>query len=296
MDSEQKDVYDVAARPIIDSVLDGFNGTVFAYGQTSSGKTHTMSGPDITDVDMQGIIPRMVRTLFSHIDNSPMSVEFTVKVSYAEIYKEKIKDLLNPRFKDMQVFEDKVKGIYIKGITEEFITDESGIYTLMAKGGKNRTVASTKMNEASSRSHAMFTVTVTMSNQDDGSKKVGRLYLVDLAGSEKVNKTGAAGERLEEAAAINKSLSTLGQVIYSLTDKKRTYVPYRDSKLTRILQSSLGGNSKTCMIITLSPAQINLAETLSSLRFGQRAMAVQNKPKQNKELSSNELKVMLMRA
>lgn len=167
----------------------------------------------------------------------------------------------------MKIYENKIKGVYVDGLTEEPIGDELSIYNLMKKGNKNRTVAATRMNEASSRSHSLFTLTVAMANQDDGTRKIGRLHLVDLAGSEQVNKTGASGNTLEEAKSINKSLSTLGMVILALV-KKQPYVPYRDSKLTRVLQNSLGGNSKTCVIITLSPAKNNLAETLSSIRFG----------------------------
>ena len=221
----------------------------------------------------------MVRTLFSHIDSSPESVEFTVKVSFAEIYKEKIKDLMKPKNSNLQILTDKARGIYIQGISEEYITDEHGIYEIMRIGNKNRTTAATKMNEASSRSHALFTLTVTMTNPEDGSKKIGKLFLVDLAGSEKVSKTGASGGTLDEAKSINKSLTVLGQVIMALTEKKKGHVPYRDSKLTRILQDSLGGNSKTCMIVTLSPSQGNIQETISSLRFGARAMNVKNTPK-----------------
>ena len=295
-DSFQMDVYEVAAKPIVESVLEGFNGTVLTYGQTSSGKTHTMTGPSIDDPEQKGIIPRMVETVFQDIDEADDHLEFTVKVAYCEIYLEKIRDLLYPEKSNLKISEDKARGTYIAGLSEEYASNEADVYALMKLGHKNREVAATNMNEGSSRSHAIFMLTVTQNNTKDLSAKSGKLYLVDLAGSEKVGKTGAEGKRLDEAKNINKSLSTLGQVIFSLTDGKSTHVPYRDSKLTRVLQDSLGGNSKTSLIITCSPASYNEQETLSTLRFGVRAKAVKNKPKVNKEYSIAELKMLLNQA
>jgi kinesin family protein 5 len=295
-DSIQNEVYEVAARPIVDSVLEGFNGTVLTYGQTSSGKTHTMTGPSIDDVNQRGIIPRMVNTVFTHIENSDDHLEFTVKVAYCEIYLEKIRDLLSPDKNNLKISEDKNRGIYIVDLTEEYVINSQEVYNLMKTGHSNREVGYTHMNEGSSRSHAIFSLTVTQTNTRDLSSKSGKLYLVDLAGSEKVGKTGAEGKRLDEAKNINKSLSTLGLVIFSLTDGKSTHVPYRDSKLTRVLQDSLGGNSKTSLIITCSPASYNEPETLSTLRFGIRAKAIKNKPKVNKEYSVAELKMLLNQA
>lgn len=292
----QATVYDKAAKPIVDSVLEGFNGTVFAYGQTSSGKTFTMTGPSIDDEDLKGIIPRMVSTVFDTIANSEDHLEFTVKVSYAEIYMEKIRDLLNPEKSNLKIHEDKSRGVYIADLTEEYVSEESEVYQLMKLGGTNREVGSTNMNEGSSRSHSIFALTIAQNNTVDYSAKAGKLYLVDLAGSEKVLKTGAEGKRLEEAKGINKSLTMLGLVIYSLTDGKSTHVPYRDSKLTRVLQDSLGGNAKTSLIITCSPHPYNEAETLSTLRFGIRAKAIKNKPKVNRELTVAELKLILAKA
>lgn len=170
---------------------------------------------------------------------------------------------------------------------------DSEVYELMRKGNGNRSVAATNMNAESSRSHSLFVLTITMTNNDDGSCKTGKLFLVDLAGSEKIQKTGAVGQTLEEAKNINKSLTTLGKVIVALTDKKATHVPYRESKLTRILSESLGGNSKTCLIITASPHPFNEAETLSTLRFGARARNIKNAPKVNKEYTIPELKKLL---
>lgn len=292
-ESTQQEVYDVAARPIIDAVVDGFNGTVFAYGQTASGKTYTMQGDDADDVEKQGIIPRMVRTIFSRIESASSDIEFAVQVSMAEIYKEKVRDLLDPRKDNLEVREDKVVGVYIKNLTEQFCVSEHEVYELMAIGNKHRRVASNNVNDQSSRSHALFSLTMTMKNTADGSSKRGKLHLVDLAGSEKTSKTGAVGNLLEEAASINLSLTTLGRVIVALTDRNVHHVPYRESKLTRILSESLGGNSKTCMIVTVSPHPSNEQETLSSLRYGARAQNIRNAAKVNKEYSVLELKVLL---
>jgi kinesin family protein 5 len=295
-ESTQKQVYETAAMPIIQSVLDGFNGTVLAYGQTSSGKTFTMTGYDIEDPSLKGVVPRMIDTVFSHIENSQEHIEFAVKVSYCEIYMEKIKDLLAPHKNNLQVHEDKARGIFIQDITEEYVSSEFEVMELMKIGTQNREVGFTCMNEGSSRSHSIFLITLQQTNTIDFSCKVGKLFLVDLAGSEKVSKTKAGGKRLDEAKNINKSLSTLGMVINSLTDGKSTHVPYRDSKLTRVLQDSLGGNSKTTLIITCSPSVYNLQETLGTLRFGIRAKAVKNKAHVNREYTVSELKLLLAKA
>eukprot|EP00347_Sterkiella_histriomuscorum_P007099 403350261 len=293
MASTQKEVYDIAAKPIIDSVLEGFNGTIFAYGQTSSGKTHTMQGPDIENLEMQGIIPRMVRTVFNRIETANENIEFTVKLSMIEIYMEKIKDLLDPSKDNLKIHEDKQKGVYIDNVTETYVSEELEVQDIMKLGNSNRSISATLMNAESSRSHSIFILTVTQNNLEDLSCKTGKLYLVDLAGSEKIAKTGAVGQTLDEAKTINKSLTTLGKVITALTDKKSSHVPYRESKLTRILQESLGGNSRTCLIITCSPHPYNDAETLSTLRFGQRARNIKNQAKMNREFTVPELKRLL---
>lgn len=294
--SPQFAIYEAAARPIVESVLEGFNGTVFAYGQTGSGKTFTMMGANVDDEQLRGIIPRMINTVFSTILSASDHLEFTVKVGYCEIYMEKIKDLLNPVKNNLKVHEDKSRGVYIADLTEVYVSEEAEVYNLMKMGTANREVAATQMNEGSSRSHSLFLMTISQNNTIDFSAKTGKLYLVDLAGSEKVGKTGAEGKRLDEAKTINKSLSTLGLVITSLTDGKSTHVPYRDSKLTRVLQDSLGGNSKTSLIITCSPSVFNEAETVSTLRFGIRAKQIKNKPKVNKEYTIAELKLLLSKA
>ncbi|CAI2382742.1 unnamed protein product [Moneuplotes crassus] len=289
----QREVYEKAAKPIIEGVLKGFNGTVFAYGQTGSGKTHTMQGPDIEDLEQQGIVPRMVRTIFNRINSLDDNVEYTIKVSMAEIYMEKIKDLLDPTKVNLKIKKDKDRGIYVQDLTEQYIASETDVYDIMKVGNDNRTVASTQMNDASSRSHSIFIMNIAQNNLDDHSSKSGNLYLVDLAGSEKVAKTNVRGTQLEEAKGINQSLSTLGKVIHALTDKKTTHVPYRESKLTRILTESLGGNAKTCLIITCSPSPYNELETISTLRFGTAARNIKNKPKVNREYTVAELKLIV---
>jgi len=288
--SYQQEVYDFSAKNIVESVLEGFNGTIFAYGQTSSGKTHTMQGV-IDNPEKEGIIPRMIRHLFNFIVNSSSDTEYIVKVSMIEIYMEKIKDLIDPERTNLNVREDKAKGIYIEDLSEHYVVSEDEVLDIMKHGSDNRSVAATNMNEHSSRSHSIFIMTIHQNNVKDLSAKTGKLYLVDLAGSEKISKTGATGLTLEEAKTINRSLTTLGMVINSLTDGKSTHIPYRESKLTRVLQESLGGNAKTCLIITCSPSIYNEAETLSTLRFGLRAKKIKNKPKINKETTVAELKI-----
>ena len=295
-ESRQKDVFDFSIRSTVDDILNGYNGTVFAYGQTGAGKSYTMMGADIDDDDSRGIIPRIVEQIFASILTSPGNVEYTVRVSYMEIYMEKIRDLLQPSNDNLPVHEEKTKGVYVKGLLEIYVSSVQEVYEVMRRGGAARATAATNMNQESSRSHSIFVITITQKNVETGSAKSGQLFLVDLAGSEKVGKTGATGQTLEEAKKINKSLSALGMVINSLTDGKSTHIPYRDSKLTRILQESLGGNSRTTLIINCSPSSYNDAETLSTLKFGVRAKAIKNKAKINAELSPTELKQLLKKA
>ena len=182
----------MAAKPIIDSVLEGFNGTIFAYGQTSSGKTHTMTGK-IDDMELQGIVPRMVRNVFNRISTADECIDFEVKVSMVEIYNEKVKDLLNPVNANLAIRQDKKRGIYLQDVKEEYIGNDSEVYSIMETGNSNRSIAETKMNAESSRSHSMFSMTITQTNREDLSVKSGKLFLVDLAGSEKLSKTEAKG-------------------------------------------------------------------------------------------------------
>ena len=255
-----------------------------------------MMGADIDDEEQRGIIPRIVEQMFASILRSPGNIEYTVRVSYMEIYMEKIRDLLVPQNDNLPVHEEKSRGVYVKGLLEIYVSSVQEVYEVMRRGGAARATAATNMNQESSRSHSIFVITITQKNVETGSAKSGQLFLVDLAGSEKVGKTGASGQTLEEAKKINKSLSALGMVINSLTDGKSTHIPYRDSKLTRILQESLGGNSRTTLIINCSPSSYNDAETISTLRFGVRAKAIKNKAKINAELSPLELKNLLKKA
>ncbi|MCJ1435335.1 Kinesin heavy chain [Xylographa pallens] len=294
--SRQADVFNFSIRSTVDDILNGYNGTVFAYGQTGAGKSYTMMGSDIDDEDSKGIIPRIVEQIFESILASPGNIEYTVRVSYMEIYMERIRDLLQPQNDNLPVHEEKSRGVYVKGLLEIYVSSVQEVYEVMRRGGAARATAATNMNQESSRSHSIFVVTITQKNVETGSAKSGQLFLVDLAGSEKVGKTGASGQTLEEAKKINKSLSALGMVINSLTDGKSTHIPYRDSKLTRILQESLGGNSRTTLIINCSPSSYNSEETLGTLRFGVRAKAIKNKAKINAELSPAELKQLLKKA
>ena len=296
MASRQADVFDYSIRPTVDDILNGYNGTVFAYGQTGAGKSYTMMGSDIDDDKGKGIIPRIVEQIFASILASASDIEYTVRVSYMEIYMERIRDLLVPQNDNLPVHEEKNRGVYVKGLLEVYVSSVAEVYEVMRRGGNARAVSATNMNQESSRSHSIFVITVTQKNVGNGSMKSGQLFLVDLAGSEKVGKTGASGQTLEEAKKINKSLSALGMVINALTDGKSSHIPYRDSKLTRILQESLGGNSRTTLIINCSPSSYNDAETLSTLRFGMRAKSIKNKAKVNQELSPAELKAMLKKA
>ena len=290
--STQEEIYEFSGRPIVESVMKGFNGTVFAYGQTASGKTFTMTG-DQSDPVKMGITPRMITTVFDAIDNASENFEFTVKVSFCEIYLEKISDLLDTTKMNLKIRENKSKGVYIADLSETYVTGDFDVHELLRIGNQNRQVGESLMNSKSSRSHSLFSLTVTQTNTDNFSAKIGKLYLVDLAGSEKVSKTGAVGKRLEEAKKINKSLTTLGQVITCLTDGKSTHIPYRDSKLTRVLQAALGGNSKTALIVTCSPSPYNESETISTLRFGTRAKSIKNQAKINREYTIAELKIRL---
>ncbi|KAI9782430.1 MAG: Kinesin heavy chain [Peltula sp. TS41687] len=296
MKSRQSDVFNFSIKSTVDDILNGYNGTVFAYGQTGAGKSYTMMGSDIDDEASKGIIPRIVEQIFTSILASPGNIEYTVRVSYMEIYMERIRDLLAPQNDNLPVHEEKNRGVYVKGLLEIYVSSVQEVYEVMRRGGSARATGATDMNQESSRSHSIFVVTITQKNVETGSARSGQLFLVDLAGSEKVGKTGASGQTLEEAKKINRSLSALGMVINSLTDGKSTHIPYRDSKLTRILQESLGGNSRTTLIINCSPSSYNDHETLSTLRFGVRAKAIKNKPKINAELSPGELKNLLKKA
>lgn len=287
--ASQEKVYNEAAKSIVTDVLAGYNGTIFAYGQTSSGKTHTMEGV-IGDSMKQGIIPRIVNDIFNHIYTMEVNLEFHIKVSYYEIYMDKIRDLLDVSKVNLSVHEDKNRVPYVKGATERFVSSPEDVFEVIEEGKSNRHIAVTNMNEHSSRSHSVFLINVKQENLENQKKLSGKLYLVDLAGSEKVSKTGAEGTVLDEAKNINKSLSALGNVISALADGNKTHIPYRDSKLTRILQESLGGNARTTIVICCSPASFNESETKSTLEFGRRAKTVKNVVCVNEELTAEEWK------
>ncbi|KAK7862050.1 hypothetical protein R5R35_011474 [Gryllus longicercus] len=283
--ASQEAVFDCLGRDILDNAFQGYNACIFAYGQTGSGKSYTMMGSQ----DSKGIIPRLCDSLFDTIAKQQSSeLTYKVEVSYMEIYNEKVHDLLDPKAnkQSLKVREHNVLGPYVDGLSQLAVTSFQDIDNLMAEGNKSRTVAATNMNSESSRSHAVFSVVLTQTLTDTKSgvsgEKVSRMSLVDLAGSERAVKTGAVGDRLKEGSNINKSLTTLGLVISKLADQasgaknKDKFVPYRDSVLTWLLKDNLGGNSKTVMVATISPAADNYEETLSTLRYADRAKRIVN--------------------
>lgn len=276
--STQTEVYEYLGKTIIDDVLAGYNGTIFAYGQTGSGKTHTMLG-DVLNEEEHGVIPRVATQIFEMIEKDEQEIEFTLKCSLLEIYKETLRDLLEIDVAGLQIKECPRRGIYVKGLTEVCVTSEQELIELLCLGQQLRTVAATKLNSTSSRSHFIFILEVLQKLPNDSEKK-GILNLVDLAGSEKVSHSGVTGNNLEEAKKINLSLSALGKVIQSLI-YNHDHIPYRDSKLTRLLQESLGGNFKTTLLVTCSPAARSQTETLDSLKFAVRAKAIKNKARIN---------------
>ncbi|XP_037541862.1 kinesin-like protein KIF3C [Nematolebias whitei] len=286
--SKQRELYDESVRPLIDSVLAGFNGTIFAYGQTGTGKTYTMQGAWL-DPEKQGVIPNAFDHIFTHISRSQSDKQYLVRASYLEIYREEIRDLLDPNHgntRGLELRESPETRVYVQDLTSCVCKSIKEIEEVMNVGNQARAVGTTDMNEYSSRSHALFLITVECSQPGpDGRKhiRVGRLNLVDLAGSERQAKTGVQGERLKEAAKINLSLSALGNVISALADGRSSHVPYRDSKLTRLLQDSLGGNAKTVMVATLGPAPQHYDETLTTLRYANRAKNIQNQPRVNED-------------
>ncbi|PRW56939.1 kinesin [Chlorella sorokiniana] len=276
--STQADTFE-GLKDTVASVLEGFNATVLAYGQTGSGKTHTLLG-DVSSPTERGVVPRAVAELAQGMARYP-ECRFKVTLSVIEIYNERIKDLLDPAKDNLQVIQDPVRGITVAEATELPVAGERDCVELMQLGIANRAVSATAMNAGSSRSHCVIYVVVEKAHAD-GRVEFGKLCLVDLAGSERQDKTGAVGQTATEGNLINKSLSALGNVVNALTDPKGgKHIPYRDSKLTRVLQDSLGGTARTVLIICCSPSLFNDAETLSSLRFGVRAKGIQNSVQAN---------------
>ena len=294
IDSTQDEVYGISALPAVESVLSGYNSTIFAYGQTGTGKTFTMEGFTFDYLDPnRGIIPRTIEDIFKYIENNTNSnTTFIIRATYLQIYNEQISDLLKPEKKNLSIRESKQKGLYVESLSEWAVRSPNDIYALLERGSQSRAKANTHMNDVSSRSHAVFSIQVEqMENGQSGkSIKVGKLNLVDLAGSERIKVSGATGQQLEESKKINKSLSALGNVIYALTDSKgRTHIPYRDSKLTRLLENSLGGNCRTTMIGMISPAECSFSESLSTLNFAKRAKSIKNRAIVNEDIDHNAL-------
>ncbi|KAK1592723.1 hypothetical protein Q3G72_029223 [Acer saccharum] len=295
-DSTQLDVFQLIGVPLVENCLAGFNSSVFAYGQTGSGKTYTMWGPanalleENLSSDQQGLTPRVLERLFSRINeeqikHAEQQLKYQCRCSFLEIYNEQITDLLDPSQRNLQIREDVKSGVYVENLREEYVCTMKDVTQLLIKGLSNRRTGATSINAESSRSHSVFTCIVESrcKGKADGISrfKTSRINLVDLAGSERQKLTGAAGERLKEAGNINRSLSQLGNLINILAEVSQTgkqrHIPYRDSRLTFLLQDSLGGNAKLAMICAISPSQSCKSETFSTLRFAQRAKAIKNK-------------------
>jgi len=293
-ESTQTEIFNNIAKPLINDVLKGYNATMFTYGQSGSGKTYTMYGEEIFDQEYRGIIPRSITEIFNFIkDEKNQNIKFELKFSMLEIYMENLYDLLNPYVKsnELKIKEHNKLGIYVENLSEIYITSQEEFLYLINEAEKCRSVSETSLNKCSSRSHLLFQLQITQKLQDDTERR-GFLNLIDLAGSEKVSKTHAMGITLEEAKKINLSLSNLGNVIYALANNS-DYIPYRDSKLTRILQDSLGGNSKTLLIVNCSVHSYNAEETISTLLFAKRAKKINNKVKMNIKRSSEQLEAII---
>ncbi|KAI8562998.1 hypothetical protein RHMOL_Rhmol03G0079800 [Rhododendron molle] len=306
--AQQRDLYDQAVVPIVHEVLEGFNCTIFAYGQTGTGKTYTMegeckrskSGPNGELPQEAGVIPRAVKQIFDTLEGQ--NAEYSVKVTFLELYNEEITDLLAPeeisrvpvedrQKKQLPLMEDGKGGVLVRGLEEEIVTSANEIFTLLERGSAKRRTAETLLNKQSSRSHSLFSITIHIKEATpEGEEliKCGKLNLVDLAGSENISRSGAREGRAREAGEINKSLLTLGRVINALVEHLG-HIPYRDSKLTRLLRDSLGGRTKTCIIATVSPAVHCLEETLSTLDYAHRAKNIRNKPEVNQKMMKSTL-------
>lgn len=303
--AQQKDLYDQAIIPIVNEVLEGFNCTIFAYGQTGTGKTFTMEGAGRKTKDGElpadaGVIPRAVEQIFQTLESQ--NAEYSMKVSFLELYNEELTDLLAPddmsksldqekQRKPLVLMEDGKGGVLVRGLEEEVVYSANEIYNLLEGGSGKRRTAETLLNKQSSRSHTIFSITIHIKEANLGEEeliKCGKLNLVDLAGSENISRSGAREARAREAGEMNKSLLTLGRVINALAEHS-PHVPYRDSKLTRLLRESLGGKTKTCIIATVSPSLQCLEETLSTLEYAYRAKSIKNKPELNQKVMKSAL-------
>ncbi|KAL1535673.1 TRAFAC class myosin-kinesin ATPase superfamily [Salvia divinorum] len=302
INSKQSDIFELVGAPLVENCLAGFNSSVFAYGQTGSGKTYTIWGASnaLLEEDGQGLAPRVFHRLFERIDEeqnkqADRNLVYMCRCSFLEIYNEQITDLLDPSQKNLQIREDSKTGVYVENLREECVSSMKDVSQLLIKGLSNRRTGATCVNAESSRSHSVFTCVVESRGKSaaDGLTRLqmSRINFVDLAGSERQKQTGAAGERLKEAGNINRSLSQLGNLINILAEVSQTgkqrHIPYRDSKLTFLLQESLGGNAKLAMICAISPSQSCKSETLSTLRFAQRAKAIKNKAIVNEEMQED---------
>uniref|UniRef100_F6VJF9 Kinesin family member 27 n=1 Tax=Macaca mulatta TaxID=9544 RepID=F6VJF9_MACMU len=305
--STQDEVYNTCIKPLVLSLIEGYNATVFAYGQTGSGKTYTIGGGHIASVveGQKGIIPRAIQEIFQSISEHP-SIEFNVKVSYIEVYKEDLRDLLEleTSMKDLHIREDEKGNTVIVGAKECHVESADEVMSLLETGNAARHTGTTQMNEHSSRSHAIFTISICQVHKnveaaEDGSwysprHIVSKFHFVDLAGSERVTKTGNTGERFKESIQINSGLLALGNVISALGDPRRksSHIPYRDAKITRLLKDSLGGSAKTVMITCVSPSSSNFDESLNSLKYANRARNIRNKPTVNFSPESDRIDEM----
>uniref|UniRef100_A0A8I5UFW6 Kinesin family member 27 n=1 Tax=Pongo abelii TaxID=9601 RepID=A0A8I5UFW6_PONAB len=305
--STQDEVYNTCIKPLVLSLIEGYNATVFAYGQTGSGKTYTIGGGHIASVveGQKGIIPRAIQEIFQSISEHP-SIDFNVKVSYIEVYKEDLRDLLEleTSMKDLHIREDEKGNTVIVGAKECHVESADEVMSLLEMGNAARHTGTTQMNEHSSRSHAVFTISIcqvhkNMEAAEDGSwysprHIVSKFHFVDLAGSERVTKTGNTGERFKESIQINSGLLALGNVISALGDPRRksSYIPYRDAKITRLLKDALGGSAKTVMITCVSPSSSNFDESLNSLKYANRARNIRNKPTVNFSPESDRIDEM----
>nr|XP_046238614.1 kinesin-like protein KIF17 isoform X2 [Scatophagus argus] len=285
IDQTTEQMYNEISYPLVEGVTEGYNGTIFAYGQTGSGKSFTMQGVS-EPAAQKGVIPRAFEHIFESIQCAE-NTKFLVRASYLEIYNEEIRDLLGSDTKQrLELKEHPEHGVYVRDLSMHTVHSVGECERIMEQGWRNRAVGYTLMNKDSSRSHSIFTIHLEICSTDASGQdhlRAGKLNLVDLAGSERQSKTGATGERLREATKINLSLSALGNVISALVDGRSKYIPYRDSKLTRLLQDSLGGNTRTLMIACLSPADNNYEESLSTLRYANRAKSIQNRPRINED-------------